>query len=233
MATPSTRRNLHRKQSGVEHFDPGLRTDAQQLPFEIIISTCPSRVWGCWPSRKCSRSCGLGEIGSPSIRASGPRPDTCYPAITEMTFCAPAAAAPEPGRRAREVESCWALPYTTMAEPVTFLAVSFDALPKKATVRLLCQLRGLFVVARRGVVVEAVVGARVEVDLVFLAVGLREPPRMRPAGVDALVELPVVNLQRRLDPRYVFSRDLSPVERNRRRQVSGSRAARPLQTPPP
>src|SRR5690606_32733818 len=54
------------------------------------------------------------------------------------------------------------------------------------------QLRRPFVIARGGVVVEAVVGARVEVSLVGLAVRLQSGLVGRPAGVHAAVVLGVL-----------------------------------------
>jgi hypothetical protein len=59
--------------------------------------------------------------------------------------------------------------------------------------------RGLGVVARRRVVVEAVVHVRVEVDAELLAVLDQRRLVGRPARVDALVEARVVDLERRLD----------------------------------
>src|SRR4051812_492780 len=61
------------------------------------------------------------------------------------------------------------------------------------------ELRGGLVVARRAVVVEAMVDVRVDERLVADAVGLQRLLVRRPACVDALVEARVVQHQRCLD----------------------------------
>ena len=66
------------------------------------------------------------------------------------------------------------------------------------------ELGGSLVVARRGVVVEAVLRARVDVHRVLDLVRLERRLVGRPAGVDALVVLGVVDEQRRLDLRHVL-----------------------------
>ena len=70
------------------------------------------------------------------------------------------------------------------------------------------QFGGLLVVARRRVVVKAVVGAFVEVDLIGDVVGLKRLFVGRPSGVDAPVEAGVVNQERRLDFGDVLDRGL-------------------------
>ena len=77
--------------------------------------------------------------------------------------------------------------------------------------------RGL-VVARRGVVVEAVVRARVDVRLVDGARGLQRSLVGRPGGVDVGVGLGEVQLQRGLDAGHVLGFGLPAVERHRRGQ---------------
>ena len=88
---------------------------------------------------------------------------------------------------------------------------------KCATVRR--QGRRLLVEARRRVVVEAVLRARVRELLVGDPVRLERCLVRRPTGVDPLVVRRVVDLQRGLDLRHVLGARLAAVERNARVQV--------------
>src|SRR3984885_7392389 len=74
--------------------------------------------------------------------------------------------------------------------------------------------RGL-VVARRRVVVEAVVGVLVDVPLVGSAGPGESGVERRPAAGDARVELSILGVDRRLDFRCVGGVRLEAVERNR------------------
>ena len=65
------------------------------------------------------------------------------------------------------------------------------------------QSRRLFVVARRGVVVEPVVRALVDMGGVGLPVRLERRLIGGPAGVDAGVELAIVDQQRRLNDEFI------------------------------
>src|SRR5262244_4378546 len=78
--------------------------------------------------------------------------------------------------------------------------------------------RGL-VVARSGVVVEAVLRPRIGEHLVPDVVGLERGLVRCDASVDPLVVLGVVNEQRRLDVSDVLSLGLGAIERYGRRQI--------------
>ena len=69
---------------------------------------------------------------------------------------------------------------------------------------------GLVVARGAEVVVEGVLRARIDVDRVFLVVGLQRRLVGRDAGVHALVLLGVVQQQRRLDLRHLVGRHLPP-----------------------
>src|SRR5690606_25119256 len=69
-----------------------------------------------------------------------------------------------------------------------------------------CERRRLLVEARRRVVVEAVIRARVEIRLVLDAGVVERSLIRRPAGVDALVGLGVVQQQGRADIRHLLDR---------------------------
>src|SRR5207249_10560086 len=80
------------------------------------------------------------------------------------------------------------------------------------------QLGRRLVIARRRVVVEAVVGAGVHELLVLDVVRLQRLLEVWPSGVDAVVEPAIVNEQRRLDLRHVFRLRLASVVRRGRRK---------------
>src|SRR5678815_1652695 len=73
-------------------------------------------------------------------------------------------------------------------------------------------LRRRGVVAGRGVVVEAVLRAGVEEDLILLFVLLERLLVRGPARIDPLIGLRVVDEQRRLDLQHVLGRRLVPIE---------------------
>src|SRR5207244_2496827 len=81
------------------------------------------------------------------------------------------------------------------------------------------ELRRRLVVARRGVIVEAVLRAGIHVHLVLDARGLERRLVCGPALVDPLIGAGIVQQQRRLDLRRVVRRGLRTIEGNRRSEV--------------
>src|SRR6202000_861262 len=96
---------------------------------------------------------------------------------------------------------------------------AFEVLVEKVDRALPGQLGGGFVVARRGIVVEAVLRAGINVYLVFHVRGFQGFFVVGPGRGDALVFFRVVQHQWRLDLRGVFGRGLRAVERNGRGEV--------------
>src|SRR5258708_28521042 len=76
-----------------------------------------------------------------------------------------------------------------------------------------------FVVTRRGVVMEAVVGSVVDERLVVALVGLESCLVGRPSGVDTRIQAGVVRQNRSLDLGGLLGAVLRAVERNRSRQI--------------
>src|SRR5258706_1571169 len=77
------------------------------------------------------------------------------------------------------------------------------------------------VIAGRGVVMEAVVGVRIHVHLIFDAGGLECLFIIRPAGIDTLVERGVVKQERSFDLRRIGGPGRRAVERHGRGEIRG------------
>src|SRR5207247_3964187 len=90
------------------------------------------------------------------------------------------------------------------SEPVpdSLYSGSAQVLPEERDGALPGELRGRLVVARGGVVVEAVLRSRIDERFVFRAIRFQRGFVTGPHGVDALVVLGVVDEEQRLDLRH-------------------------------
>src|SRR4029077_19399746 len=132
-----------------------------------------------------------------------PLATTCAPALASSTEMARPIPWPAPvtiATRSRSIPDARALSGQVCLEE------GDGALPR--------QLGGWLVVARRRVVVEAVLGARVDVHLIRHPGGRQRGLERGPHLVDPLVGLGVVDQERRLDPRSAGGVGRRPVERH-------------------
>ena len=114
----------------------------------------------------------------------------------------------------------------------TVIAVSGNVFFEPLYRALPGEFRGLFIVARRGVIMETVIGVRINVSLIDFSIFLQGRLISWPTRIDVIVMLGKLQQQRCFYLRNISRRNLTSVEWQEAAS-SGYATAAALDTPPP